>query len=170
MTPTAPFARAFLVCMLPLLLGLPAASCGGPDFIQASPPASIGDAAPDAQRKPIVLCDPCPPDTPPPMDAGTDGDATVDDAEDSAGDGGDTGILRDATLAGDGSERGDAGLAPPPPVTTPGKAGFDLAAGGNVSSSAKYKLVGVVGEGPGGNVIAKSASYTLKGGVVAATQ
>jgi hypothetical protein len=48
--------------------------------------------------------------------------------------------------------------------------GFDLTAGGNVSKSPSYKLVGAVGESPGGNGMNKSKSYTLKGGVVSDTQ
>jgi hypothetical protein len=50
----------------------------------------------------------------------------------------------------------------------PGKPGLDLTAGGSVSTSPRYKLVGVLGESPGGNVVGRSASYTLYGGVVAA--
>jgi len=52
----------------------------------------------------------------------------------------------------------------------PSKPGFDLTAGGNVSTSPKYRLVGTLGESPGGNVVGKSASYTLYGGVVAAAR
>jgi hypothetical protein len=50
----------------------------------------------------------------------------------------------------------------------PGKPGLDLTAGGSVSTSPKYRLVGALGESPGGNVVGKSAAYTLYGGVVAA--
>ena len=48
----------------------------------------------------------------------------------------------------------------------PSKPGLDLTGGGNVSSTARYKLVGVVGESPGESVVSKSPSYTLYGGVV----
>jgi hypothetical protein len=51
--------------------------------------------------------------------------------------------------------------------TRPGKPGLDLTAGGNVSTSPKYRLVGALGESPGGNVVGRSASYTLYGGLVA---
>jgi hypothetical protein len=57
---------------------------------------------------------------------------------------------------------------PPPPVT--GKAGFDLAAAGNVSTSTSYKLIGTLGEAPGGNLVSTSTSFTLKAGLVAVTQ
>jgi hypothetical protein len=61
-------------------------------------------------------------------------------------------------------------ISAPPPPPVGGKAGFDITAGGNVSTSTNYKLIGSVGEAPGGNVVSKSTSYTLKGGLVAATQ
>jgi hypothetical protein len=51
-----------------------------------------------------------------------------------------------------------------------GKPGLDLTAAGNISTSSRYKLVGAVGESPGGNVVGKSARYTLYGGVIAATR
>jgi hypothetical protein len=51
-----------------------------------------------------------------------------------------------------------------------GKQAFDLTAGGNVSKSPSYKLVGAVGESPGGNGMSKSTSYTVRGGVVSETQ
>ena len=66
------------------------------------------------------------------------------------------------------ADAADAGPPPPPPVR--GKAGLDVTAGGSVSKSTSFKLVGAVGESPGGNGIAKSSSYTLKGGVIAGTQ
>ncbi len=50
----------------------------------------------------------------------------------------------------------------------PSKPGFDLTAGGTASTSPKYRLVGVLSESPGGNVVGRSGSYTLYGGVVAA--
>lgn len=71
-------------------------------------------------------------------------------------------------IDGGGTADGGDGGRPPPPV--PGKPGFDLTAGGNISKSTGYKLFGAVGEGPGSNVIGKSPKYTLKGGVVAVTQ
>ena len=51
-----------------------------------------------------------------------------------------------------------------------GRQGFDLTAGGNVSKSPSYKLVGAVGESPGGNKMSKSTSYTVRGGVIFETQ
>jgi len=65
-----------------------------------------------------------------------------------------------------GGSSGDGGGAHP----APSKPGFDITAGGNISKSTGYRLVGAVGESPGGNVVGKSKSYTLKGGVVAGTQ
>jgi len=52
----------------------------------------------------------------------------------------------------------------------PGKPGFDLTAGGSVSRSPRYKLVGALGESPGGNVVGGATSYTLYGGVVGAAR
>jgi hypothetical protein len=42
----------------------------------------------------------------------------------------------------------------------------DLTAGGNVSSSSKYRLVGVLTESPGSTPVGKSPSYQLYYGVV----
>lgn len=60
----------------------------------------------------------------------------------------------------------DAG---PPDVGPPGAPGFGLSAGAAVMTSAGFKLYGVLGESPGGNTVSKSASYTLRGGVIGAT-
>jgi hypothetical protein len=60
----------------------------------------------------------------------------------------------------------DSGNVPPS-----GRPGLDLTAGGNTSASTNYKLIGAVGESPGGNIIVgRSTNYTLKGGVIAGTQ
>jgi hypothetical protein len=53
---------------------------------------------------------------------------------------------------------------------TGGHPGMDLVAGGTVMTSANYKLVLTTGQGPGGNGVMTSASYTLQGGVVGSTQ
>ncbi len=55
------------------------------------------------------------------------------------------------------------------PAPAPGMPGFDFAAGGSSSRSAHYWLVGNVGEASAGNVVGKSRSYTLNGGVIATT-
>jgi hypothetical protein len=67
-----------------------------------------------------------------------------------------------------GSGSSDAGpeAQPPPP---PGQPAFDMVAGGAVSTSANYVLIGTVGESPG-VVVGTSPSYKLRGGVVGATQ
>jgi hypothetical protein len=70
--------------------------------------------------------------------------------------------------AGDGAPHDAASELPATPA--PGKPGFDLTSGGNSSNSSNYKLIGAVGEAPGGYVIGRSTHYTLKGGVVAETQ
>jgi hypothetical protein len=50
----------------------------------------------------------------------------------------------------------------------PSKSQFALTSGGTVSRSPRYRLVSALGESPGGNVVGKSTSFTLFGGVVAA--
>jgi hypothetical protein len=52
----------------------------------------------------------------------------------------------------------------------PGVSGTSLAAGGSVSTTKKYKILWTLGQGPGGNDSSKSSKYTLRGGVVGATQ
>jgi hypothetical protein len=106
------------------------------------------------------------------MDAGAGEAARAGRDSPSEGDGfGASSDGSDATVSGldaaDG-DAGDGGSGPQPAV--PGKPGFALTAGGNVSTSRSYKLVGAVGEAPGGNTIGKSPSYILQGGVVAGTQ
>lgn len=54
--------------------------------------------------------------------------------------------------------------------TRPSKSRVELVAGGGMSRSAKYTLIGALGESPGGNVLGKSASYSLYGGVVGAAR
>ena len=59
--------------------------------------------------------------------------------------------------------------AGPPPVA--GKAGTDLTAGGILSTSANYQLIGALGESPGGvTALSTSTHYVLQGGVIAGTQ
>jgi hypothetical protein len=55
-----------------------------------------------------------------------------------------------------------------PSVT--GNTASGLTAGGAYSTSANYKLVGSVGQAPGGNTSSGSASFKLQGGVIGATQ
>jgi hypothetical protein len=57
------------------------------------------------------------------------------------------------------------GLHLVPPVA--GRPGLDLTSAGNVSTSPRHRLVGAVGESPGGNVVGRSPRYTLYGGVIA---
>jgi hypothetical protein len=59
--------------------------------------------------------------------------------------------------------------AGPPPVA--GKAGTDITAGGILSASANYQLIGALGESPGGvTALSTSTHYVLQGGVIAGTQ
>jgi hypothetical protein len=83
------------------------------------------------------------------------------------------GAQGDATLdtgsgVPDGSPRDAATESPPPPP--PGKPGVDITSGGNTSTSTHYRLIGAVGEAPGGYVVGRSANYALRGGVIAETQ
>jgi hypothetical protein len=73
-----------------------------------------------------------------------------------------------------GPPRGDAGIADARPAAADGSTdpvtgppGLDLTAGGNLSRSTKYTLLGAVGEGPGFNGVSSSPTYRLQGGVVA---
>jgi hypothetical protein len=73
-----------------------------------------------------------------------------------------------------GPPRGDASIADARPAAADGSSdpmtgtpGLDLTAGGNLSRSTKYTLLGAVGEGPGFNGVSSSPRYRLKGGVVA---
>jgi hypothetical protein len=63
-----------------------------------------------------------------------------------------------------------SGALTSPPPAAPGKPGLDITAGGNVSTSSHYRLFGMVGEAPGGNVVSRSTAYALHGGVVATAQ
>jgi hypothetical protein len=102
---------------------------------------------------------------------GTEKDAAVTvhpDASGSSSGGSSSGSSGGVTDAQAEDDASDAAAPPPPPV--PGKPGFDLTVGGNTSVSNNYKLIGSVGEGPGGNVVGHSTNFTLKGGVVAGTQ
>jgi hypothetical protein len=54
--------------------------------------------------------------------------------------------------------------------TRPSRPRVDLVAGGGVSRSPKYTLVGALGESPGGNAPGQSTSYSLYGGVVGAAR
>jgi hypothetical protein len=47
---------------------------------------------------------------------------------------------------------------------------MNLVSGGNVMTSSSYRLILTTGQSPGGNGVLKSSSYTLRGGVVGATQ
>jgi hypothetical protein len=73
----------------------------------------------------------------------------------------------------------DAPEDAPPPTDSSGDStkpsvaantGSALTAGGGYSTSANYKLVGAVGQSPGGNMSSGSASFKLQGGVIGATQ
>ncbi len=132
-----------LVFLAPFALAI-AAACGGGN--------PVGGGASDAGQT---------------LDAGQpEGfDGSVADATRTDADSGpDTGAVEtDAGTA-------NAPDAQPPPPPVPAKPGLALTAGGNVSRTARYRLVGAVGEAPGGNVIGRSPSYALNGGVVAGTQ
>jgi len=64
----------------------------------------------------------------------------------------------------------DAGQDQYTPPVVPGRPGMDLVAAGALISSTNYKLVLSVGEGPGGNGVMTSPSYTLKAGLIGTTQ
>lgn len=96
---------------------------------------------------------------------GDGGSSSSGGGSDAAGDSPvDTGMM-----ATDGSDEGEAAPPPPPPPPA-GKPGFDLTSGGNSSASINYRMRSALGEAPGGYVIGKSSSYTLKGGVIAGTE
>jgi len=100
---------------------------------------------------------------PPDASAGRDGSAPDAPA------GGD-GSVRDGSVPGDAQQGADSSGDGPYVAPTPAKPGTDITAGGNVSQSTNYKLVGAVGESPGGNTVSKSTSYRLQGGVIGTTQ
>ncbi len=93
----------------------------------------------------------------------------VDAGNSSGSSGGSSSGSSDAMTDAQADDDASDVMAPPPPPV-PGKPGFDLTTGGNTSVSNNYKLIGSVGEGPGGNVVGHSTNFTLKGGVVAGTQ
>jgi hypothetical protein len=110
-------------------------------------------------------------------DGGPNVKASVPDSGDDVAEPSDTGSNSDdgstiVPIADAGPADVDLGpeISAPPPPPVSGKAGFGLTAGGSVSTSTHYKLVGAVGESPGAALVSTSTSYTLKGGLVAATQ
>ncbi|MCU0656846.1 MAG: hypothetical protein MUF64_16815 [Polyangiaceae bacterium] len=80
----------------------------------------------------------------------------------AAGAGGSAGS---AGSAGDGGSAGAGG--DPGPTAFQGTA---LVSGGTVAKSSKYTLVTTTGQAPGGNGVAKSSKYQLRGGLVGVTQ
>jgi hypothetical protein len=97
---------------------------------------------------------------PPPIDSGVDSsDAGIGGGhDDDAGDASlDSGV--DAGTIDSGVDAGPTG-----------KGTVGLASGGTVSSSAHYKLVGTVGQGPGNNAVTSSQHYKIHGGVAGASQ
>jgi hypothetical protein len=60
----------------------------------------------------------------------------------------------------------DGGSLPP----VPDQPGRGITAGGNVSRSPLFKLVGAVGKPPGSMGTSRSPLYTFRGGVVAVTR
>jgi hypothetical protein len=56
----------------------------------------------------------------------------------------------------------------PPPVV--GRPGSDLTSGGQISTSASYKLVGAVSESPGQNGSSASPNYQAVTGIIGTTQ
>ena len=102
-----------------------------------------------------------------PDDTGTTPDTRADSGGDSTPP--DSG-LPDSTPgdADTGSgDAGDSGDATPVPT---GKQAIGNVAGGVKAESAKYILITTTGQAPGGNAVLQSSKYTLKGGVVGATQ
>jgi hypothetical protein len=85
------------------------------------------------------------------------GDAAASPAE---------GVMDGGTAEGDAT----SGALMSPPPAAPGKPGLDITAGGNVSTRSHYRLFGMVGEAPGGNVVSSSKAYVLHGGVVATAE
>jgi hypothetical protein len=56
------------------------------------------------------------------------------------------------------------------PTSVTANTAVSLTAGGGYSTSTNYKLVGAVGQAPGGNTSSSSKSFKLQGGVIGATQ
>jgi hypothetical protein len=76
-----------------------------------------------------------------------------------------------AGAGGVGGENNEGGAGGEPVVVVdPGRPGSALVTGGNVMSSAKYRLVLTTGEGPGGTQVLKSQNYTLIGGLIGTTE
>jgi hypothetical protein len=76
-------------------------------------------------------------------------------------------------MHGDASEDAPSPTDAPSDSTSPGvtaNTSSALTAGGSYSTSANYKLVGSVGQAPGGNTSSGSALFKLHGGVIGATQ
>lgn len=71
--------------------------------------------------------------------------------------------------AGGNDNEGGAGGEPVVDVD-PGSPGSALVSGGNVMTSAKYRLVLTTGEGPGGTQVLQSRNYKLIGGLVGTTE
>jgi len=137
----------FNVALLFASLGVAVAACGGDDTATVPPGSggSAGGAGAAAAGS---------------AGSGGSGTSAGGNAGTSGGGGG-----SDVTPDG-GNAGGSAGGAP----ITKGRPGMDLVAGGLVSKSANFKLILTVGESPGGNGLAKSSLYQMRGGLISSTQ
>lgn len=100
------------------------------------------------------------------------GDPGGNDAGGNGATGGDTGGV-DAGGSGGvnaGGSGNEAGAGGDGIVVEPGRPGSALVSGGNVMTSAKYRLVLTTGEGPGGTQVLESTNYRLLGGLVGTTE
>jgi hypothetical protein len=86
----------------------------------------------------------------------------------AAGTGGSAGAAGDGGSAGAAGDGGSAGAGGNPGPTA--FQGTALVSGGIVAKSSKYTLVTTTGQAPGGNGVAKSSKYQLRGGLVGVTQ
>jgi hypothetical protein len=67
------------------------------------------------------------------------------------------------------TDGGSDGATDGGPVTT-SRPGMDMVAGGVHAKSANFTIILTLGESPGGNGLAKSTLYEVRGGLVSSTQ
>jgi hypothetical protein len=88
----------------------------------------------------------------------------------SSGFGGEAGNGGNAGASGSAGSAGSAGNAGNGGARAPAHFGSDLVSNAFVATSTHYKIVGSLGQGPGGNTVMRSANFKLHGGLVGATQ
>jgi hypothetical protein len=85
----------------------------------------------------------------------------------AAGSSGTAGAAGSAGSAGAAAAAGSAGSAG---SRASGHTATDLVSNAFKAQSPNYKIIGSLGQGPGGNTVMRSANYKLHGGLVGATQ